>query len=359
MSTLSTPKPSRARAHRPAGPGVPWGTVTTLAVGLSCTSAFWLVSLAGAVGAPERYEHPFLTWVMLSVTLLPVYGAGVLAALMLAQHWFGPVLHGWGRTVTTALLILSAGTLFGVLAMAASGAYDYHLQLPYIAHPMQGMASCTGDCVPREQHAIFDLHVRGVVLVSQKLLLTNAVLVAWVVAMWGGRIKLTNRSWRDDDAVETGVEAPGSLANDARPLLVGVLAGAAVVNVAAGSGPVMVVLSVAQLVVAGLVLVRVRERAAMVAAGAISLLSLGMWLWARPLALPSVLACVLELGALLLVWALLRAGRLTRPGLSAHTRALVALSLVATVAVGFAATGPSWFDAFGVSSAQGSHAATE
>src|SRR5690349_8319844 len=133
MSTLSTFKPSRARVHHPARPGVPWGTVTTLAVGMSCTSAFWLVSLAGAVGAPERYQTPFATWLMMPLTLLPVYAVGVLAPLMLAKHWFGPVLHGLGSVVTTALLILATGTLLGVTAMVVSGAYDYTLQLPHVA----------------------------------------------------------------------------------------------------------------------------------------------------------------------------------------------------------------------------------
>jgi len=336
---------------------VPWGTVVTLAVGMSCTSAFWLVSLAGAVGAPKRYETPTLTWAMLSLTLLPAFGAGVLGGLMLARRWFGPLLHGWTRVTVTALLVLATGTLVGVAAIAASGAYDYHLQLPHIAHPMQGMASCTGSCVPREQHEIFVLHVRGVMLVSQKLLLTNAVLVAWVVAMWGGRIKLTNRSWRQAADVEPETQPTGSLANDARLLLAGVLAGAAVVNAAVGGGNM--VLALAQLVVAGLVLARFRERAVMLAAGVLSLASLGFWLWSRPLGLADVLACVLEVGALLLVWGLQRPGRLARPAPSAHTKALVALCLVASVAIGFAATGPSWFDAFGVSAAQGPDAASD
>jgi hypothetical protein len=334
---------------------VPWGTVATLAVGLSCASAFWLVSLAGAVGAPERYETPSATWAMLSLTLLPVFGLGVLGVLTIAKHWFGPVLRGGTQVVTTALLILATGTLIGVAAIVASSAYDYGLQLPHIGSNMAGMSHCTGACIPREQHAIFELHVRGVVLVGEKLLLTNALFVTWVVAMWGGRIKLTNRSWRDTAAVEQHDEPTGSLASDARMLLAGLLAGAAVINLAVGG--IIIVLAVGQLVVAGLVLARFRERALLLAAGALSLASLGVWLWSRPLGLADVLACVLEVGAVLLVWTLLRPGRLTGPAPSAHTRALVALALVATVAIGFAATGPSWFDAFGVSAAH--HSSTE
>jgi hypothetical protein len=351
MSTLSTFRPSRARAVPSARPGVPWGTVATFAVGLSCAGAFWLVSLAGAVGAPERFETPAATWAMLSLTLLPVFGVAVLATLTIAKHWCGPVLRGGTRVATTALLILATGTLIGVAAIVASSAYDYSLQLPHIGTNMAGMAHCTGACVSQEKHSVFDLHVRGVVLVGQKLLLTNAVWVAFVVALWGGRIKLTNRSWRDAAAVEQD-EPTGSLASDARLLLAGLLAGAAVIQAAIGGG--IIVLAGAQLVVAGLLVARFRERAVLLAAGALSLASLGAWLWSRPLGLADLLACVLEVGAVLLVRTLLRSGRLTGPAPSAHTRALVALALVATVAIGFAAAGPSWFDAFGVSAAHSS-----
>ena len=379
MSTLSTFKPSRARARRPAPAGVPWATVATFAVGMSCTAAFWLVSLTGAIGAPDRYARPFATWVMLSIALLPVFGAGVLGAMMLAKRWFGPVLHGWARVVATALLILAGGTLAGVVAIAASGAYDYHFQM-HVLHTMggmSGMAPCTGECIPREEHQILVLHIRGVVLVSQKLLLANAVLVAWIVAMWGGRIKLTNRSWRAKGSVEEPSEPVGSLVDDVRLLLVGMLLGAAVIHAAIlpehfeewpAAGWFFVGLTLAELAVAGLILSRARERAALLAAGALSVVPLVAWLWSRTVGLPfgpesgvaesvgvpDVLACVLEVGALLAVWALLKPGRLVRPALSAHTKGLIALTLIGVISIGFAATGPSWFDAFGVHATQSS-----
>ena len=60
MSTLSTIH--RSRAVRPARPGVPWATVLTLAVAMSCACGFWLVSLQGAIGAtrtrPGRRSPP-------------------------------------------------------------------------------------------------------------------------------------------------------------------------------------------------------------------------------------------------------------------------------------------------------------
>jgi hypothetical protein len=373
MSILSTSMPARARALHPSSPGVPWATVATFAIGMSCTSAFWLVSLAGAVGAPARYETPFATWVMLSLVLLPVYGAGVLGALILARRWFGPVLNGAVSEITTGLLILTSGTLLGIVAIAASSAYDYSLQLPHIGSAMAGMASCTGSCIPREQHDVFVLHVRGVLLVSQKLLLTNAVLVVWLLTAWGGRVTLMRASRRGDRAAEQQHASARTLADDVRLLLAGMLAGAAAIHGVvpehlggwAAAGWFFVALSAAELVVAGLLVARSDNRAALPAAGAVSAVGLVAWLWSRTLGLPfapeagaaeragvpDVLACALEVGALLAVWVLLRPHRLARPGLSAHSRALVALSLLAVVAIGFAATGPAWFDAFGVSAA--------
>jgi len=369
MSTLSTFKPSRARAHSPARPGVPWGTVATLAVGMSCTSAFWLVALAGAVGSPERYQTPFATWVMMSIALLPVYGAGVLGTLMLAKRWFGPKLRWPSTVLATGLLLIVSGTLVGIAAIAASSAYDYSLQVPHIGSTMAGMASCTGDCIPKEKHDIFALHVRGVQLVSQKLLLTNAVLVFWMIAMWGGRIKLSRLSRRDDGAVDAS--AHGSLANDVRLLLVGMVAGAALIHVAIipehlaewpAAGMFFIALTAAELVVAGLVLARFRERALLPAAIALSVVPLVAWLWSRTVGLPfgpepgvaeavgvpDVLACILEIGVILAALALLKPGRLSRPAPSAHVQGLVALTVIGVVSIGFVATGPSWFDAFGV-----------
>lgn len=375
MSTLSTFKPSRARAHGPARPGVPWGTVATLAVGMSCTSAFWLVALAGAVGSPERYQTPFATWVMTSVALLPVYGAGVLGTLMLAKRWFGPALRWPGTVLATGLLLILSGTVVGIAAIAASSAYDYSLQLPHIGSNMAGMASCTGDCIPQERHDIFSLHVRGVQLVSQKLLLTNAVLVLWMIAMWGGRITLSRSSKHDDGALEATPR--GSLANDVRLLLVGMVAGAALIHLAIipehlaewpAAGLFFIVLTAGELAAAGLVLARFCERAALLAVIGLSVAPLVAWLWSRTVGLPfgpepgvaeaggvpDVLACILEIGVILTALALSRPARLARPALSAHAQGLVALTLIGVVSVGFAATGPSWFDAFGVHASQSS-----
>lgn len=377
MSTLSILEPSRAL--RPsAGPGVPWATLATFSAGLSCVGAFWLVSLTGAIGVTERGEAPFVTWLMLSLTLLPVYGAGVLGAMTLAKRWFGAKPRAAKDALMTALLLVAVATVVGITALVASAAYDYSLQVHHI-NGMSGMSSCSGSCVPRERHDIFVLHVRGLLLVGQWLLLTNVLLVAWLAATWGGRITLATSSIGStggDGAVDRAT-AGGGIKNDIRLLLVGMLAGAALIHAAvipehlqewSAAGWFFILLAAAEVAVAGLVLSRVRERAALLAAGALSIVPLVAWLWSRTLGLPfgpesgvaeaifvpDVLACALEVGAVLIVVALLKPGRFAGPRISAHTRGLAVLSLLAVTAIGIAATGPSWFDAFGVSASSAS-----
>ncbi len=376
MSLLSTTR--RPGSLRPARAGVPWTTVLTLAVVLSCTGAFWLVSLTGAIGVTQRGEQPFATWVMLSLTLVSVYALVVLGALVLARRWFGPTLHGTGQVLATGLLLVAAGTVLGVASIVASSWFDYSVQVHHITG-MPGMGSCTGSCVPREQHDIFVLHVRGVLLVSQKLLLTNAVLVAWLVAMWGGRIKLVRRSRTDDTTAERDGVPAGSLRTDVRLLLAGTLLGAAAIHAAivpehleewSSAGRFFILLTVADLVIAGLLLTGNTGRRLLLVTALVSVMPLTAWLWSRTVGLPfgpepgvaeaigvpDVLACVLELIALVAAVALLDRGRLQGPAPSPHSRGLVVLALIAVTTFGFAATGPAWFDAFGVAA---SHSAME
>jgi hypothetical protein len=378
MATLSALRPARAPS-RPTGACVPWGTVLTFAVALSCTGSFWLVSLTGAIGVTQRGERPFATWVMMSAALVPAYAAAVLGALTLAKRWWGPEPRGTSRVLGTGLLVLVAGTLMGIAAFVGSALYDVGIQVHHITG-MPGMASCTGACVPREQHEIVALHLRGIALVSQKLLLTNAVLVAWIAAAWAGRISVSGSSPALDDApVVPEVPPARSLRDDVRLLLGGALAGAAVIHASVvpehldewpAAGLFFVVLAVLEIAVAGLLLTRPTGRRLLGVAVAVSAVPLVVWVWSRTLGLPfgpqpgaaevvgvpDALACLLEIGALVAALSLLAPRRVARPALSAHVRGLAVLVLLAVATIGFAATGPAWFDAFGVAA---SHSAME
>jgi hypothetical protein len=182
---------------------------------------FWLISLRGAVGSIERTGEPFATWLRESTLALPVFVLAVIGALTLAARWFGPVLRTSRTVVATALLIVAAGTLVGIAAVAASSAYDYQLQSSHL-QPM-GTTGSTGsagttrsmgsmesmdstastgsmgttesmaatDSMAEQQQASLGLQLRAVAYGSGLLLVTNLALVGWVVAMRGGRLNLT------------------------------------------------------------------------------------------------------------------------------------------------------------------------
>jgi hypothetical protein len=117
-------------------------------------------------------------------------------------------------------LIVAAGTLVGITALATSSAYDYHLQT---AQPQ--MESSTGSMgstesmgsmgsmdqtspgsplaaeYPSAQQASLGLQVRAVAYGSGLLFFTNLALVGCIAAMRGGRLKMgTTQRGSDDDA---------------------------------------------------------------------------------------------------------------------------------------------------------------
>src|SRR5919112_1529289 len=170
---------------------VPWRTVVVLAVVLAYADGYWLVSLQGAVGAIGRTGHPFASWLRVSTVVLPVFAFAVLGALTLALRWFGREPDRTRTAVATALLVVASGTAVGLAAIVASSAFDYHLQSAQL-QLVQEMSSmhgrCDSTCLAREQADTLEVHVRGVLLVSRWLVLTNLMLAAWLTAIMGGRI---------------------------------------------------------------------------------------------------------------------------------------------------------------------------
>ncbi len=196
-STPITPTKQRVGALRGTLP-VPWLTVALLAVVMAYADGFWLTSLQGAVGAIERAQGPFASWLRDSTMMLPVFGVAVLGALALAYRRFGAQLRKPWTVVAAALLVAAAGTVVGIAEVTASSAYDYHLQSNLLqtssathlhpataghAHPG---SACIGVC--EEKRTTLAVHVRAVSYASGVLLVTNVVLVGWVVALRGGRL---------------------------------------------------------------------------------------------------------------------------------------------------------------------------
>jgi hypothetical protein len=373
MSLLS---PYRATAAADSGPALPsapperrvsWTPVLVLAVVLAYADGFWLISLRGAVGAIERTQSPFASWLEGSTAVLPVFVVAVLGALMVASRLFGPATRGARQLLATAALVVGAGTVAGVAAIAASSAYDYHLQTAQLRVMDAMHAICTDSCLAQQQHATLLVHMHGVVYVGRWLLLTNVVLVGWLLTVWGGRLRLFVT--RPARAVSVATRA-----TDLRMLLVGALVAAAAVHAAVvpehltewpAAGMFFLLLTIWELAVAGLLLARVEERLVLVAVAVVSIGPLLLWLWSRTVGmpfgpepgqpeavgLPDLLACALELGALAAAVALLRTPRWLRerPRASAPGRALSVMALIAVATVAVTTTGLSWLDAFGAS----------
>jgi len=182
-------------------PAVPWLTAAALAVLLSFADGFWLTSLQGAIGAIERAQDPFASWWRGSAVMTPVFFVAVLGALALARHRYGTSLRGRKVVVATGLLVAAAATVVGIGDLVASSAYDYHLQSDLIQLSQStraGAAAVTGVHATGGSMAGMDMgdtasqlratlvvHARGVAYASAALLVTNVLLVAWVVALRG------------------------------------------------------------------------------------------------------------------------------------------------------------------------------
>ena len=175
---------------------VPWLTVLPLAVVLAFADGFWMISMRGTAGSIERTQAPALSWLRDSTLTLPIFVLAVIGALALAAHWFGPVLRKPKTVVAAALLVVAAGTLAGIAVLAASSAYDYHLQIGQVAlmdsmRSAGSMASMAMGSPESQQQATLGLQVKAVSLGSGLLLVTNLVLVGWLVALRGGRLAVS------------------------------------------------------------------------------------------------------------------------------------------------------------------------
>jgi hypothetical protein len=350
---------------------VPWKTVVVLAAVLAYADGFWLTSLQGAVGAIERTQGPFASWLTASTLMLSVYVVAVLGVLTFALRRFGPELRRPREVATTAGLIVAAGTVVGLAAMVTSSAYDYHLQSAQLRLMEAMQTSCSGNCLAKQQHETLAIHVRGLLLTSPWLLLTNLVLVAWVVALCGGRLKVSTRKRQPDDGTGTVRVLGRSRVQELRLLLVGALVGSGAIHAALvptrltdWAGAFFVFFAIWEFALAGMLLSRLEERTMLLAATVISIAPVALWVWSRTaglpfgpspsarvgIGLPDTLACLLALTSLLAAATLLRTpGWPDQPRSSAHVRSLVLVALIAATAIGVAGTGLSWVDAFGIS----------
>jgi hypothetical protein len=211
MSTATTTEASpaaesfvRFAAFRGKVP-LPWVTIGVLAVLLAAADGFVLTSLQGAVGAIERAQGPFLSWARDTAIVLPLFVLAMIWAFTRAHRKHGlttKALRSPRPVLTTALLIVAAATAVGVGEIAVSGAYDFHLQSKLLTSTAglhsHSVASSSGALTANpayadggwtpEQRQTAAVDVKAAVFGSGIILIVNLVLVAWVIALRGGRL---------------------------------------------------------------------------------------------------------------------------------------------------------------------------
>ena len=193
-----------------------WLTVVVFALAFAYIDGFWVTSLQGAVGSLERSRPPFQRWLRDSTLMLPMYVGAVMVALLLARRWVGRSHRAVARIGTAAVLIVAICTAIGMAEVANSSAFDYHLQTEHLdevealnhAHAPEGQVltvadsdadTCLGLCAAKRSTR--ELHVRAVTRASVVLLLTNSLLVIWLLALRGGRL------WKPLGGATTGRSA--------------------------------------------------------------------------------------------------------------------------------------------------------
>jgi hypothetical protein len=301
--------------------------------------------------------------------LTPLFAFAMLAALALAYRWFGPVLRRPRTVIATSLLVVAACTLAGAGALILSGSYDLRLQLGQLEHMPSMGVQCVDSCLQAQKDATFALQLKALGAGTVILLVTNLVLVVWMVAIRGGRLSV-------------GREKPsGSQGGTARPLaawfaeiqlvLVAGLVGTGTVLATHATADLiesvfiallLLLLATAQLACAQFVSAR-PGRPAWIAAALLAVGLPALWMFGQfagnplepllgspgPISLEDGAVGVLEL-ATLAATAILLSGPawLRRAPTSPHAGKLGLVGIVAVTAIGVGGSGLAIFDLSGV-----------
>jgi hypothetical protein len=218
ISLLAPPDADGSTAHRQTTRlSVSWTTVVVCAIAIAYVDGYWSTSLRGAVGAIELSQRPFTSWLRDSTLMLPLFVLAVVAALALTRRWVGRSHRELVQLSVAALLTIVLTSAVSIAGVATVSAYDYNIQASQLGQIHANHAStiaidpgtvipsnpgtCTKLCSAR--HATLMAHVRAVGYASIVLLITNLVLVVWVLALRGGRLWAAKPATPQVDAADT------------------------------------------------------------------------------------------------------------------------------------------------------------
>jgi hypothetical protein len=279
-------------------------------------------------------------------------------------------------------LIAAVGTIVGVVQLVISSMYDYQLQSDELTVMGSMHGSCNAGCLNQLQQAQISTLFKAGLIVAGLLLVSNLVLVGWILAMRGGRLAVATGRPPVDDAEMLRSAAPSSdqdavlvmprpaptRVDDVRLLLVAALLCSAHLHVAVipehltgwGAAALLLLLLAAAEVAASAMLLQRQRRGMLVVAALVAVVPLVLWLYSRTAGLPfgpvagsaetfgvpGTVAAILEVVTLLAALLLLRRTEwlARRPSASAHARALLVLAVIAVTFIGIAGTALSWFD---------------
>ena len=204
---VSVHRTARALRDEPDRSHLRWVTLALLAVLIAFVDGFWTTSLRGAVGAIEQTQEPFEAWMRSSELTLPFYVLAVVVAAVIARRWVGTGRRNLVEPLAVALLVVVTTTLVGVGAMAVNAVNDYHLQSERLAvvharhvgtdpagsvHDPAEHADHAADegcnALCRAQRSTLAVHERAVAYGGVVLLLTNLLLVGFLVVLWDVRL---------------------------------------------------------------------------------------------------------------------------------------------------------------------------
>ncbi|MEI7619923.1 MAG: hypothetical protein WCK14_15040 [Actinomycetota bacterium] len=212
---MNLPAPTTSRLGQLKRLPVSWLTVGLFVSLVAYANGFWITSLQVTVGSIDRLQAPFGRWLRDSTLMLPVLFLAVVAALALAHRI--AVTSRW-KLLISALLIVGIVTTVSMAEVGISAAYDYrlqsnHLSLLHSSHLVGAAKSaaqqaaktgvtikCSTLC--QQKRLTLSSHLRAGLVAGIAMLASNLVIVAWVLAIRGGKLWIRPGARRKNTAAQ-------------------------------------------------------------------------------------------------------------------------------------------------------------